>query len=161
MECSCKSPRLKVETEKVIYEIEFGQVQIEITGKCNMDCQHCRAFGQFKHDMPIDQIIKIIKFARQYSPNYKEIVISGGEPLMHRDFLEVLKQVRKNGGDSVTLTTNGSLLNKEHLDLIRDLSFERFQLSISLDSLNPKEHDELRNHTVAFQKAIKALKLIS
>jgi len=128
MECKIEMPRLEVETENSIYEIEFGEIQIEITGKCNMRCQHCRAASQPKQDMPIDQIIKIIRFARQFSPDYKEIVLSGGEPLLHRNFAEVLRQVRCNGGEFITLTTNGSLLTKEHLSLIGELSFPRFML---------------------------------
>ena len=36
MECKSNMPRLEVETEESIYEIELGQIQIEITGRCNM-----------------------------------------------------------------------------------------------------------------------------
>jgi len=161
MECKSKSPRLEVETEDTIYEIEFGQIQIEITGQCNMSCQHCRASHQVKEDMPIEQIIKIIKFARQFSPDYKEIVISGGEPLMHRDFAKVLQQIRENGGEFITLTTNGSILTNEHLTLIKDLAFERVVLSVSLDSLNPSKHDEFRAHKGAFSKAVNALRQVA
>ena len=161
MECKIETPRLEVEVDNSIYEIEFGQVQIEITGRCNMNCEHCRASHQPKKDMPLEQIIKIIKFARQFSPNYKEIIISGGEPLLHKNFFKVLKAVRENGGESVTLTTNGSLLTKEHLDLIRELKFKRFQLSVSLDNLDSGKHDNFRKHSGAFQKAVKALKLVS
>lgn len=161
MECKIETPRLEVETEDTIYEIEFGQIQIEITGYCNMNCQHCRATHQLRRDMPIEQIIKIIRFARQFSPNYKEIVLSGGEPLMHHDFAEVLKQVRANGGEFITLTTNGSLLTNEHLALIRDLSFQRFILSVSLDNLDSNKHDEFRVHKGAFVRALDALRLVA
>lgn len=161
MKCAIKTQRLEVETEDTVYEIEFGQVQIEITGRCNMKCQHCRAGSQPNKDMPIEQIVKIIRFARQFSPNYKEVIISGGEPLMHRHFAEVLKQVRENGCDFITLTTNGSLLANEHLTLIRDLSFQRVVLSVSLDSLNPGEHDKFRVHKGAFRKAVAALRLVA
>jgi len=162
MDCDCnvKKPRLKVHTNNRIYNIEFGQVQIEITGRCNMNCEHCRASGQLKEDMPINQIIKIIKFARQFSPDYKEIIVSGGEPLLHKNFNEVLKAIRENGGEFITLTTNGSLLKKEHLDFIKKLKFKRVVLSVSLDSLNPKEHNDFRNNKNAFEKAIKAIRLI-
>jgi radical SAM protein with 4Fe4S-binding SPASM domain len=111
--------------------------------------------------MPIEQIIKIIRFARQFSPNYKEVILSGGEPLMHRDFANVLEQVRKNGGEFVTLTTNGSLLTNEHLTLIKDLSFQRFMLSVSIDNLNPIKHDEFRSHKGAFLKAVGALRMVA
>lgn len=161
MECKIKTPRLEVETEDAVYEIEFGQVQIEITGRCNMHCQHCRAADQLQEDMPIEQIVKIIKFARQFSPDYKEVILSGGEPLMHRDFAEVLKRVRANGGESITLTTNGSLLTDKHIALIRDLSFQRFVLSVSLDNLNPGKHDKFRVHKGAFLKAVAALRLVA
>lgn len=161
MNCKITTPCLEVETEETIYEIEFGQIQIEITGRCNMNCQHCRAANQARQDMPIEQIVKIIQFARQFSPNYKEIILSGGEPLMHNNFSEVLRQVRKNGGDFITLTTNGSLLTAEHLALIEDLSFERFVLSVSLDSLDPEKHDAFRDHKNAFPKAVEALSMVA
>ncbi|HED38111.1 MAG TPA: radical SAM protein [Ignavibacteria bacterium] len=161
MECKIRTPCLEIETEDTIYEIEFGQVQIEITGRCNMKCQHCRAAYQLRKDMPIEQIIKIIRFARQFSPNYKEIILSGGEPLMHHKFADVLIQVRENGGESITLTTNGSLLTKEHMALIKDLSFQHFVLSVSIDNLDSKKHNEFRAHKGAFAKAITALRIIA
>lgn len=154
-----KNKTLVVETEKAIYEIEFGQIQIEITGRCNMGCQHCRAVYQEKNDMEVGQVVKIIQFARQFSPNYKEVVLSGGEPLMHDKFIHLLRCVRFNGGNSVTLTTNGSLLAEKHLKLIRDLEFDRFMLSVSLDNLDPEKHDRFRRYRGAFERAVAALKL--
>ena len=39
---------LEVETESAIYDIELGPIQIEITGRCNMNCVHCRASEMLK-----------------------------------------------------------------------------------------------------------------
>lgn len=161
MNCVQETKRLRVETDIAVYEIQFGQIQIEITGRCNMRCQHCRAANDLHRDVPINQIIKIIRFGRQFSPNYKEIVISGGEPLLHSQFPQVLDAVRENGGESVTLTTNGSLLTENHLDLINRLKFQRFRLSVSLDSLNPTDHDRFRGYRGAFKKAIRAVRMIT
>jgi MoaA/NifB/PqqE/SkfB family radical SAM enzyme len=160
MECKSEVPLLQVETDEAIYEIEFGQIQIEITGRCNMQCQHCRAANESPKDMPIDQIVKVIRFARQFSPNYKEIVVSGGEPLMHHDFFDVLSAVRQNGGEFITLTTNGSLITERHLEYIKSLEFKRFILSVSLDSLDAKVHDEFRGFHGAFQRALSAIRMI-
>lgn len=161
MECQQSTDLLVVETDQAIYEIQFGQVQIEITGRCNMNCLHCRAAHDRSDDMPLEQILKIIRFARRYSPSYKEILISGGEPLMHRGFSDVLTAVRQNGGDFVTLTTNGELLTKAHMELFGNLNFERLTLSVSLDSLVASDHDGFRQHHGAFNTAIKAIGLIS
>lgn len=78
-----------------------------------------------------------------------------------RHFAKVLRRVRENGGEFVTLTTNGSLLTDQHLALIKDLSFQRFMLSVSLDNLDPDKHDEFRAHKGAFPKAIRALRLVA
>ena len=161
MECGESSGRLAVETDSAIYEIQFGQIQVEITGRCNMGCAHCRAAHDLHKDMPLGQIVKVIHFARKYSPDYKEIVVSGGEPLMHAEFPQVLEAVRGNGGDFVTLTTNGSLLTEGHLDLLERLAFKRFMLSVSLDSLDPEEHDQFRRYPGAYDGAVAALRLIT
>jgi AdoMet-dependent heme synthase len=160
MECKAEITPMFVETEEALYEIEFGQVQIEITGRCNMQCEHCRAAHEMPVDMPIEQAVKVIRFARQFSPDYKEIVVSGGEPLIHQNFYEMLKAVRENGGDFVTLTTNGSLMTDCHLDFIESLEFKRFILSVSLDSLDPEEHDSFRKFPGAFRRALHAVRMI-
>lgn len=153
--------RLKVETDKAIYMIEFGQIQIEITGKCNMQCRHCRADNEENIDMPIKQIEKIIKFARRFSPNYKEIIVSGGEPLLHKDFEKVMVAIRRSGGESITLTTNGFIFNKSHLDLIDKLNFKRCILSVSLDDLDENTHNEFRRTKGAYEHSLNALHIIA
>lgn len=95
MDCDCEVEPLEVETEQAIYEIVFGQIQVEITGRCNQLCRHCRAAGDLKRDMPVEQVLKIINFGRRYSPDYKEILLSGGEPLLHNDFARLLAGVRE------------------------------------------------------------------
>lgn len=162
MECSTEQEkRLKIETEKAVYLIQFGQTQIEITGRCNMKCRHCRAAFNVAQDMPLDQIVKIIQFSRKYSPNYKEVIVSGGEPLLHRRFFDVMTKLKENGGESVTLTTNGSLLSGEHLDFFEDLNLRRLTFSVSLDSLVPEEHDSFRGFPGAYNKALKAINLVT
>lgn len=159
--CSDETRYMEVETESAIYDIELGPIQIEITGRCNMNCAHCRASEMPKEDMPLDEILKIVRFARMYSPNYKEITISGGEPLLHGEFRKVICELRKNGADFLTITTNGSLITEDLLDFFESLKFERLMLSVSVDSVNPKEHDAFRKYNSAFEKATTALRMIS
>jgi radical SAM protein with 4Fe4S-binding SPASM domain len=161
MDCESEDQGLQVETEQAIYEIIFGQIQIEITGVCNMSCDHCRAADDIRRDMPLDQILKVVQFGRRYSPNYKELMLSGGEPLAHRNFSEVITAVRENGGDFITLTTNGSLLTPKHLELFAQLKFQRLMLSVSLDNLDAAAHDAFRHHLGAYDKAINAIRMIT
>ena len=151
---------LKVETNSNIFQIQFGQVQFEITGRCNLQCKHCRAAGDKFVDVSLDQIRKVMKFARMFSPPHAEVIASGGEPLIHHKFPKVMEIIRSNGGDSVTLTTNGLLVNREVLAMLDNLGFERLMLSVSLDSLNAREHDDFRGRVGAFKRANEAIRLI-
>lgn len=162
MHCNNKNFKLlEVETDKAFYDIELGPIQIEITGRCNMHCKHCRANEMPSVDMPIHQILKIIKFARTYSPSYKEVTISGGEPTLHNDFLEIIRMLRENGVDYLTITTNGSKLDEHSIDFLQSLNFDRLMISVSVDSANQAFHDSFRGHPGAFSKAIHTLKNIA
>ncbi len=148
MDCVKQQTGLMIETEQAIYEVIFGQIQIEITGICNMRCAHCRAANDQKQDMPIPQMLKILRFGRSYSPSCKELLLSGGEPLAHRQFEEVLSAVRENGGDFITLTTNGSLLTSRHLDLfakLRSRSEEAYQHFFNSFCLITRAYRELNS----------------
>lgn len=161
MECiEPEVTRLNIETSRAIYEVRFGEIQVEITGRCNMKCQHCRGAFDTSGDMPMDQILKIIRFGRQFSINCSQIVLSGGEPLLHKDFFKIIEMVRSNGGDELTLTTNGSLFKRKHIQAINDLNFKGAMISVSLDSLDSLEHDSFRGYKKAFQKARNAIDLI-
>lgn len=152
---------LTVQTESDTYEIQFGQVQFEITGRCNLNCDHCRAAGEVAKDVELDQIGKIMGFARRFSPAYAEIIVSGGEPLIHRKFTKVMELVRQSGGESITLTTNGLLLDKAVLSFLRGLEFKKLMLSVSLDSINPEDHDRFRGVQGSHEKAVRAINLMT
>jgi MoaA/NifB/PqqE/SkfB family radical SAM enzyme len=154
-------PYIEVETEDTIYEIELGPVQIEITGNCNMACEHCRAYEMPRVDMPVEQVVKILQFARRFSPNYKEITLSGGEPFLHPDFRQILCAVRENGADYITITTNGSLITDDTLLFMKSLKFERLMISVSVDAIKAEDHDLFRHFSGAYSLATDTLRRIS
>lgn len=69
--------------------------------------------------------------------------------------------IRDNESDYLTITTNGSLINRDELDYIASLGFERVMLSISVDSLSGEIHDRFRHFDGAFKMATNALKITS
>ena len=72
----------------------------------------------------------------------------------------MLGAVRANGADELTITTNGSMWSAEHVTAINSLSFDRVMISVSVDSLDPADHDRFRHHPGAFDKARRAIDLI-
>lgn len=57
-------------------EIKFFSVQIEITGKCNLHCRHCRGDKLSCHDVTVEEIAKLCSFCEiKQGSNF---IISGG-----------------------------------------------------------------------------------
>lgn len=81
---------------------------VNITSLCNMECPYCFRVGNTLQDMSIDKfrlyLEKLITYGCQ------TICITGGEPLLNKDWREFLK-LSKEKGLKVILSTNGVLLN--------------------------------------------------
>lgn len=109
-------------------------LEIEITTRCNFDCVMClrRSWETRDLDYPI---VEFEKLAQQCFPNLKKLILLGqGEPLMHPDFLQLLKISRSYlpKDAEIEFTSNGSLLTKEITDQIFQYGISR--IIISLDS---------------------------
>ncbi len=150
------------------YEVFLEMIQFEITGRCNMKCQHCRAWKDPKEDMSLHTIEKTLNFALPESMRETRFTISGGEPLLHPDFFKILQFIKtkidnaKNTElDHSVITTNGLLLTKETVSKIEDLNLGEVYIQVSIDSHEEKKHDKFRGRKGAYKKAVEALRLVS
>jgi len=82
----------------------------------------------------------------------KVLVITGGEPFMHKELWDIVAD-GKDRGLSVNITTNGTLLDR-HWDRLTQSRVD--SLSFSLDGLAPT-HDRLRGKDGAFDTTLAAL----
>ena len=87
--------------------------------------------------------------------NFLEIVISGGEPLLHPDLEKILEYCEKCGVHK-EITTNGSLIDDKYIDMMK--RYNMTNVSVSLDSANPEKHDQFRQCPGAFAKTVAAIK---
>lgn len=126
------------------FNIDFTypiNLYIEITHKCNSRCKMCGIWKSKKiTELPSSQWIKIIKEIKNINRDIK-VNFAGGEALLKNDFFEILNFCKKEK-IIFGLTTNGKLLKKENIK--KFLSFNPFNLNISLDSLNDKTYYEIR-----------------
>lgn len=154
---------LKIKTQDTIFETEFIHAQINITSRCNMKCEHCRGAYEGATDLSIDDFENVIKFCYRNIAKGAGFLISGGEPFLHPQFKKILKLLKKYSrkDEFVSITTNGSFITKEWLDFLQNLKLPNFRISISLDSINPERYNLFRHCPYAFEKAIKAIKMVS
>lgn len=149
-----------IETESIIYETFFNHAQIEITGCCNMNCKHCRANMEKKIFMPVEKIKKIMQFSNKNMGEAFNLTLSGGEPLLHPDIVEIIKMGVDYGYKEIVITTNGSLITEEFISKLNSFCEKRVTIQISLDSVDAKTHDSFRGYKGAFEKAIAGLEII-
>ena len=116
-------------------EPSLRYLELQITEKCNFRCRHCFLGGKNRSELSLRHITAVLKEFEEMQG--LRVLITGGEPLVHRHFEEINEclpdfSIRK------VLFTNGSLLSKK---VLKRLHMNEIQISI--DGLE-YAHDALR-----------------
>lgn len=121
------------------------KLYLEITTACNLDCQMCvrRVWREPTGSMPLETFGHLLGQLHQFSPP-PAIHLSGyGEPMVHPDFVELVRQAKANGL-RVELTTNGTLLTADMAAALIDLELD--SLTVSIDSVRPENYEDIRRN---------------
>ncbi len=114
------------------YNRPVSNLRISLTPACNLRCIYCHAEGEVAPGslLSAEEIAGIMQVAAEYE--FRSVKFTGGEPLLRRDLLDIIRAVP--GGMESSLTTNGTLLAGMAGDLKR-AGLKR--VNVSLDSLDP------------------------
>lgn len=149
--------RLFRNNETKVHELNY--LFWECTERCNLHCRHCGSdcfsTGRNK-DMPLEDFLKALDTVPgKERPRNFTVVLTGGEPLLRPDIVEVGRAIikRRVGWGMVS---NGFFYDNEmHLKL---MSAGMGALTISLDGLEA-EHNWMRGHPDSFSRAVRAISL--
>lgn len=116
-------------------------LRISVTDRCDLRCRYC--MGEKMQFLPRREVLTLEETAviaeRFIARGVRKIRLSGGEPLVRRDFGLLARalgnHVADGSLDELTLTTNGTRL-AEHADMLIDAGMTR--INVSLDSLDPE-----------------------
>ena len=83
---------------------------LEITSKCNLHCRHCYNSSSSENTAHLSR--ETISTCLEYfsNNNVLDLTISGGEPLLHPDIVNILQDAHERGFRTL-LATNGTLLS--------------------------------------------------
>lgn len=126
-----------------------------ITGQCNLKCMHCYASATgkpFEGELSTEECRRVLDGLAAY--HVPSVLFSGGEPLMRPDLFDHATRARALGLRTV-LSTNGTLIDREMAQRIRDAGFS--YAGISLDGI-PATHDSIRGMAGAFQASLQAIR---
>ena len=117
------------------YERPIVSLRITLTNRCNVNCLYCHHDGMVKSrdEMTSDELYTICKIAKKLG--VKKIRLSGGEPLLKKDIVEIVEKIASLNFKDISMTTNGILLEKYAQDL-KDAGLDR--VNVSLDTLDRK-----------------------
>lgn len=127
---------------------------IAITRKCPLNCEHCVEGNNMdgKEYLSLKQLESIIE--KLQKNGVAQIQLSGGEPMKRlEDILHLINKYHANS--EFLLLTSGYNLTYENAIKLKKAGLK--QLTVALDSFDPKVNNQIKGHPKAFAWAIEAV----
>ena len=143
-------------------------VSWNLTYRCNLACEHCyldagarplvgtENFAD-RGELDTEECFRVIDEIAAFAPECLTI-LTGGEPLLRRDILEIVRRAAERGL-WVVVGTNGVCITE---NLARRLAEAGARgLSLSLDALDPDRHDRFRMVRGAWQNTVDGAEILN
>jgi len=129
---------------------------VRLTKTCNQDCLFCLDKElQDGTALPMKEIEVDLKSG--FDDGARRVVLSGGEPTIHTQFIEIIKLAKKIGYEHIQLITNGLKLSDDDFFKAAEMA-ELNEITVSIHGHNSVIHDKLVGLKGAFIKVLKTLK---
>jgi len=138
----------------------IGDVRVSVTDRCNFRCQYCmpaEGIPWLEHDaiLTFEEIQRIV--ALLASMGVGDVRLTGGEPLVRRDFPRLVEMLAGvEGVEDLSITTNGYLLERHAAALVA-AGAQRF--NVSIDSLQQDRFFQLTRRD-ALPQVLRGLELL-
>ena len=131
-------------------------VSLVITKKCNLRCRHCDIWKNEDsgRELEDEKWLRALEDIKNWL-GAQEIEINGGEPLLKKELVFKIIEKCNQLNLPVSLNTNGTMIDRDATQEL--LKWNLKSVKISLYSLNPLVHDELRGLAGTFEKTKQAL----
>lgn len=123
-------------------------LRVSVTDRCDLRCRYCMA--ERMTFLPRDQVMTLEEIAiiteRFIARGVKKVRLSGGEPLVRRDVIDLVRRLGSHVGgglDELVMTTNGTRLAENARPLF-DAGIRR--LNVSLDSRDAERFRFITRH---------------
>ena len=130
-----------------------------IAGKCNLRCRHCWIDPEPADSppregegyLPYDLFLKALDEGALLG--LRGVKYTGGEPLLHPRFADMLREGKKRGL-SQAVETNGTLITPELAEVMAECAG---RVSVSLDGATAETHDSFRGVERAFERTLNGM----
>lgn len=134
----------------------INSVTFSPTNRCNLKCDYCCVDSKIENIdyLDTDEIKKAIENIIKLNP--RVLTISGGEPMLRKDFFEILAHAKEKFKGKIILATNATLIKDSQID---DIVNSLHAIEISLDGYDELSCSKIRGKGI-FDKVINTIKLI-
>ncbi|WP_046505246.1 radical SAM protein, partial [Streptomyces odonnellii] len=128
----------------------YRKALVQITERCNLTCAHCFvSSGPYGDAMPLAQIQSRV-IPQLAAARVTRVTLTGGEPFVHEDLLEVVGAFR-TVGIGVGICTNATLATD---DQIHELAAMDVHVNVSLDGFSENSHGRFRGNRQSFHTTV-------
>ena len=143
-------------------------VSWNLTYRCNLACEHCyldaggtplvgtENFAD-RSELGTEECFRVIDEIAAFAPECVTI-LTGGEPLLRRDILEIVRRAAERGL-WVVVGTNGVRITENVARRLAEAGARG--LSLSLDALDPDRHDRFRKVRGAWQNTVEGAEILN
>jgi radical SAM protein with 4Fe4S-binding SPASM domain len=143
-------------------------VSWNLTYRCNLACEHCyldaggtpqvrtENFAD-RSELGTEECFRVIDELAAFAPECLTI-LTGGEPLLRRDILEIVQRAAERGL-WVVVGTNGVRITENVAQRLAEAGARG--LSLSLDALDPDRHDRFRRVRGAWQNTVEGAEILN
>jgi MoaA/NifB/PqqE/SkfB family radical SAM enzyme len=166
---AARKPYVASKLAKISEMEERGEIspiiRLEKSYLCNFKCTHCSA--EYYMDRHLKNVVKTVDDRQKMDMNdvrriseeadqagLARFVITGGEPLVMRDFDQVVEAIDPDKHYVIT-DTNGWFLDNKKAKHLKSIGVEKVQLS--LDSMIEAEHDAFREKKHSYSRVMRAI----
>jgi GTP 3',8-cyclase len=123
-------------------------LRVSVTDRCDLRCRYC--MSEKMRFLPKSAVLSLDEMAliaeRFIARGVTKIRLTGGEPLVRRDAIHLVRRLGRHVGhglDELTMTTNATRLS-DHAETLATAGIRR--INVSLDSLNPDVFRHITRH---------------
>src|SRR5262249_49386374 len=128
---------------------------MDLTYRCNERCVHCYLDHDDRGEMSTAEVTSLLDQMAEAGAFF--LTLSGGEPLMRKDFFEIVEHARRRMFN-VKLKTNGLLIDEAKAIRLRELGVETVQISVY--SHRSEIHDAITKIPGSLGRTIEAIRRI-
>jgi len=130
--------------------------QIELTRRCNLNCIMCYSSPiEGLKELDYNEICSIVDDVAKEGCLW--LLLTGGEPFIHKDFIKIYKYIAKKG-INIYIETNATLLSSQIMEVLHDIS--PVMIAVSFYGATKATYESVTRVPGSFEKFMEGIKLL-